>query len=361
MSKFRTHPLRRADGGRPARREWGVNAQSMYDINQRQDYQQDRIEHGSQRRPDHPQRGPSPRAGRAGASIVRSARPRPTAWSRRRSVPASTAWSDRESREIYRQSHDSQQAWDRGQSWGRDGRDGWGRARLRQSRRRSPRLGQQPWRLGPSRRRSPRLGPRPQQRQLEPGPRPQRLGHNASNGWSVATDRTATNTQHGNGSEPRRQQRLEPRRQRRLEPRRRPAAPQPGNGTTTGNGGTGTARPAARTGTTTPATRHAARHRYATTGGNWRLAARHAGWRPAPARPAARRRRPTPATRNWGGFRRSRRRAPRAAPAATASDAATQRQLRRSQRRRRPQLRRPSLSCSRFLVRVDLSDPAARL
>jgi hypothetical protein len=128
-----------------------ANAQSMYEINQRQDYS----------------RTASSRALAAGRSpageayrLEQGERHRPGAASRNADGHVSAAERariDRMDRSAgprdLPQSHDSQQAWDRGQSWGRtDGRahngwndrDGWGRTAVRTG---AQQLGSQQWRL----------------------------------------------------------------------------------------------------------------------------------------------------------------------------------------------------------------------
>ena len=111
-----------------------ANAQSMYDINQRQDYQQNRIERGvydgqitrsEAARLEQGERGIDRAQRRAEADgHVTSAGARPHR-------PHDRS----QGRQISRQANDRQQAWDRGQDWGRtDGRahngwndrDGWG-------------------------------------------------------------------------------------------------------------------------------------------------------------------------------------------------------------------------------------------
>src|SRR5262249_38508632 len=105
----------------------GAYAQSMYDINQRQDYQQDRIDHGvrdgqitrsEQYRLEQGERSIDRAQSRAMADGHVSPQERGNI---ERMV-------DPENREIYGDSHNGQQAWDHGQGWGRtDGRnDGWG-------------------------------------------------------------------------------------------------------------------------------------------------------------------------------------------------------------------------------------------
>src|SRR5436190_7674593 len=99
-----------------------ANAQSMYDINQRQDYQQNRIERGIN--DGQITRSEAAKLEQGERDIDRAQRRAEadghvTAQERAR-IDRMT---DREGRQIYRQSHDSQQAWDRGQQWGRtDGR-----------------------------------------------------------------------------------------------------------------------------------------------------------------------------------------------------------------------------------------------
>src|SRR5262249_15637014 len=113
----------------------GAQAQSMYDINRQQDYQQNRIERGV--RDGQITRSEEYRLGR-GAGAMDGAQWR--AMADGHVSPQERARIDqmvnRENRDIYRQSHDGQQSWDRGQQWGRtDGRyngwndrhDGWGR------------------------------------------------------------------------------------------------------------------------------------------------------------------------------------------------------------------------------------------
>src|SRR5262249_10137584 len=110
-----------------------------YDINQRQDYQQDRIDHGirdgqitrsEQSRLEQGERAIDRAQSRAMADGHVSQQERANI----------DRMVDRENREISRDSHNSQQSWDRGQNWGRTdgryggwhdrdgrgGRDGWG-------------------------------------------------------------------------------------------------------------------------------------------------------------------------------------------------------------------------------------------
>src|SRR6185503_15840533 len=102
-------------------------AQSMHEIDQRQDYQQNRIEQGvrsgqitrsEQYRLEQGERAIDRAQARAMADGHVSA-------AERQRIDRMV---DRENRQIYQQSHDRQQAWDRGQGWGRtDGRafNGW--------------------------------------------------------------------------------------------------------------------------------------------------------------------------------------------------------------------------------------------
>ena len=124
MSIFRTIPYAVLSGSLLV--GGGAYAQSMSTIDQRQDYQQDRIEHGIRdgqitsseaRRLEQGERAIDRAQARARADGVVTPQERARI----------DRMTDREGREIYRQSHDRQQAWDRGQSWGHtDGRyDGW--------------------------------------------------------------------------------------------------------------------------------------------------------------------------------------------------------------------------------------------
>ena len=124
MSIFRTIPYAVLSGSLLV--GGGAYAQSMSTIDQRQDYQQDRIEHGIRdgqitsseaRRLEQGERAIDRAQARARADGV-------VTQQERARIDRMT---DREGREIYKQSHDRQQAWDRGQSWGHtDGRyDGW--------------------------------------------------------------------------------------------------------------------------------------------------------------------------------------------------------------------------------------------
>ena len=113
-------------------------------IDQRQDYQQDRIEHGI--RDGQITRSEAYRLEQGERAIDRAqARARADGVVTPQERARIDRMTDRESREIYQQSHDRQQSWDRGQSWGRtDGRndgwrdnggrqDGWGRNQRRGS------------------------------------------------------------------------------------------------------------------------------------------------------------------------------------------------------------------------------------
>ena len=124
MSIFRTIPYAVLSGSLLV--GGGAYAQSMSTIDQRQDYQQDRIEHGIR---DGQITSSEARRLEQGERAIDRAQARATADGvvtpqERARIDRMT---DRESREIYQQSHDRQQAWDRGQSWGHtDGRyDGW--------------------------------------------------------------------------------------------------------------------------------------------------------------------------------------------------------------------------------------------
>src|SRR5476649_2115499 len=102
----------------------GANAQSMYDINQRQEVQQDRIDHGI--RDGQITRSEASRLEQGERNIDRA---QLQAEADGHVTPQERARIDRmtnrESREISRDSHNSQQSWDRGQQWGRtDGREG---------------------------------------------------------------------------------------------------------------------------------------------------------------------------------------------------------------------------------------------
>jgi len=120
----------------------GAYAQSMYDINQRQDYQQNQIERGVRdgqitRSEQHRLEQGERQIDRAQARAMADGHVTPQERAR---IDRMT---DRESREIYRDSHNSQQSWDRGQQWGRtdgnahngwrdhdgSGRNGWDRGR----------------------------------------------------------------------------------------------------------------------------------------------------------------------------------------------------------------------------------------
>ncbi len=124
MSKFRSIPYAVLTGSLLV--GGGAYAQSMYSIDQRQDYQQNRIEQGIQS--GQITRGEAYRLEQGERAIDR-------AQSRARADGVVTQQErnridhmvDRQGQQIYRQGHDNQQAWDRGQNWGRtDGRyDGW--------------------------------------------------------------------------------------------------------------------------------------------------------------------------------------------------------------------------------------------
>src|SRR5215472_14999829 len=127
MSKLRLIPYAVLTAGGLVAASGAANAQSMYDINRIQDYQQDRIQRGVN--DGQITRSEEYRLERGEQAINRAQR---QAEADGHVSPQERARIDRmvqqENHQIYRQSHDGQQAWDRGQSWGRDGRDGWGRA-----------------------------------------------------------------------------------------------------------------------------------------------------------------------------------------------------------------------------------------
>jgi hypothetical protein len=124
MSKLRSIPYAVLTAGLFA--AGGASAQSMYGIDQRQDYQQDRIERGI--RDGQITRSEAYRLEQGERSIDRAqARARADGVVTPQERARIDHMTDREGREIYQQSHDRQQSWDRGQSWGHtDGRnDGW--------------------------------------------------------------------------------------------------------------------------------------------------------------------------------------------------------------------------------------------
>lgn len=124
MSKFRSIPYAVLSGSLLV--GGSAYAQSMYSIDQRQDYQQNRIEQGI--RSGQITRSEAYRLEQGELAIDRAqARARADGVVTQQERERIERMTDRQGREIYRQSHDSQQAWDRGQSWGHtDGRyDGW--------------------------------------------------------------------------------------------------------------------------------------------------------------------------------------------------------------------------------------------
>ena len=124
MSKFRTLPYAVLSGSLLV--GGSAYAQSMYSIDQRQDYQQNRIEQGIQS--GQITRSEAYRLEQGERAIDRAqARARADGVVTQQGRNRIERMTDRQGREIYRQSHDSQQAWDHGQNWGRtDGRrDGW--------------------------------------------------------------------------------------------------------------------------------------------------------------------------------------------------------------------------------------------
>jgi hypothetical protein len=124
MSRFRTIPYGVLSAGLLA--AGGASAQSMYSIDQRQDYQQDRIERGI--RDGQITRSEASRLEQGERAIDRAqARARADGVVTSQERARLDRMVDREGRAISRESHDNQQAWDRGQSWGHtDGRqNGW--------------------------------------------------------------------------------------------------------------------------------------------------------------------------------------------------------------------------------------------
>ena len=124
MSKFRSIPSAVLSGSLLV--GGSAYAQSMYSIDQRQDYQQNRIEQGI--RSGQITQSEAWRLEQGERAIDRAqARARADGVVTQQERNRIDQMTDRQGRQIYRQSHDSQQAWDRGQNWGRtDGRyDGW--------------------------------------------------------------------------------------------------------------------------------------------------------------------------------------------------------------------------------------------
>jgi hypothetical protein len=124
MSKFRNIPFAVLAGSLLA--GGSAYAQSMYGIDQRQDYQQNRIEQGI--RSGQITESEAWRLRQGEVAIDRAqARARADGVVTQHERNRIDQMTDRQGRQIYRQGHDNQQAWDRGQDWGRtDGRrDGW--------------------------------------------------------------------------------------------------------------------------------------------------------------------------------------------------------------------------------------------
>ncbi len=124
MSKFRSIPYAVLSGSLLV--GGSAYAQSMYSIDQRQDYQQNRIEQGI--RSGQITQSEAWRLEQGERAIDRAqARARADGVVTQQERNRIDHMTDRQGRQIYRQGHDSQQAWDRGQNWGRtDGRyDGW--------------------------------------------------------------------------------------------------------------------------------------------------------------------------------------------------------------------------------------------
>jgi hypothetical protein len=127
MSKFRTIPYAVLSAGLLA--AGGASAQSMGSIDQRQDYQQDRIERGI--RDGQITRSEAYRLEQGERAIDRAqARARADGAVTPQERARLDRMVDREGRAIYRESHDNQRAdgrsWGGHDGWGRD-RDGWGR------------------------------------------------------------------------------------------------------------------------------------------------------------------------------------------------------------------------------------------
>ena len=113
MSKLRLIPYAVLTAGGLVAASGAANAQSMYDINRIQDYQQDRIQRGVN--DGQITRSEENRLERGEQAINRAQR---QAEADGHVSPQERARIDRmvrqENREITRQSHDDQQAWDRG-------------------------------------------------------------------------------------------------------------------------------------------------------------------------------------------------------------------------------------------------------
>src|SRR5262252_83761 len=113
MSKLRLIPYAVLTAGGLLAASGAANAQSMYDINRTQDYQQDRIDRGV--RDGQITRGEQYRLEQGERAIDRAQR---QAEADGHVSSQERARIDRmvqhENREIYRDSHNSQQAWDRG-------------------------------------------------------------------------------------------------------------------------------------------------------------------------------------------------------------------------------------------------------
>lgn len=124
MSKFRSIPYAVLAGSLLV--GGSAYAQSMYGIDQRQDYQQNRIERGIQNGQITESEAHRLRQGELAIDRAQ-ARARADGVVTQQERHRIDHMADRQGQQIYRQSHDRQQAWDRGQDWGRtDGRrDGW--------------------------------------------------------------------------------------------------------------------------------------------------------------------------------------------------------------------------------------------
>ena len=137
MSKFRSISFAAVTGSLLV--GGSAYAQSMYSIDQRQDYQQNRIEQGI--RSGQITESEAWRLRQGEVAIDRAqARARADGVMTRQERYRIDQMVDRQRSQIHRQGHDRQQAWDRGQDWGRTdgrydgwrdrtyaGRDGWGR------------------------------------------------------------------------------------------------------------------------------------------------------------------------------------------------------------------------------------------
>src|ERR1700760_3030457 len=122
MSKLRLIPYAVLTAGGLIAASGAANAQSMYDINRIQDYQQDRIQHGVN--DGQITRSEEQRLERGEQAINRAQR---QAEADGHVSPQERAHIDhmvqQENRQISRDSHKDRQAWERGPQWGRAGHD----------------------------------------------------------------------------------------------------------------------------------------------------------------------------------------------------------------------------------------------